>query len=225
MIESTRNEQGYVTKFSALDKKLHAKVHEYLTTPSSPIKGANDPIYFSRICLKDAIEKRQIPEDTLRQALFGIWNSPVGNTGELSKYYNKVATRLHETGVRKVVNDLKEKGIIENDPSSRQNLLYEDPLDGTQKSLKISSLKSAAAGLVAEREIQAAKEMPRTAKKNQREPYSYFVAKAFENLTEISTPLKTEIDLDKPWRATLRRGDGSRSDMNSKEQETMEITR
>lgn len=196
------------------------------------------------------MENNQIPEDTVRQALYSVFlnatqnllpkdyddnltpnrNKPTNQKPqvlrpEMRPFFTKTRTKL-EQGVDKALKKLAEGGFLEKDSTSQQSFTCKDPNSDAETSLSKFKLKKEIISELIELEINAINTMPYNPKSCSRESYQNVALNVFERLTDISTGLSQPYNEQQPWKATdfERRVEGSRSDnkknMATQEQET-----
>ena len=222
LIESTRNEAGYVDKFSSLPQHLKDKVHEYLVNPVNEIRKTDEPIFKSWMCIKDSIEKRQIPQDTLRQAILGAWNTQP-RQGRHATEYASVNGKLRK-GIDKFTKKAVEAGLIFPSPIDNAAWAYIDPIDKSEKTITKSDLKFKTAALVAASEVQAAIDIPRNAKKWARQDIGVQAGRVFQEMTSIPSPFGELPESKHSYMPPGRRLEGSKKHNDQKKEMEVDIS-
>jgi len=192
LIESQRDlGTGRLPTYQKLDKSLQRKVQESLVQPINQIKALSSHDYVDFICIKDAIEKRQIPEETLRQVLFGAYNSMINkSTGVHGERYKDKNSKVNAS-LSKVIKKLCDSNQLTESTSEPKTYHYEDPVDGSEGTIKFSDLKVKLAGELAKRDVEAGIEMPRQVKMKKvgRESFEVVSGRVIEDATGIQSPV------------------------------------
>ncbi|KAB0482484.1 hypothetical protein F7Q91_03480 [Vibrio chagasii] len=208
LIESTRNDAGYVDKFSTLPQNIKDKIHEYLVNPVNEVKKTEEPIFKSWMCIKDSIEKRQIPVETMKQAIIGAWNIQP-RQGVHASEYSSANGKLRK-GIDKFIKKATDAGLIYPCPTDNSAWSYIDPIDKSEKTITKSDFKFKTAAMVAAAEVQSAIDIPRNAKKWARQDIAIQAGQVFEELTSIPSPYGELREAKHSYMPAGRRLEGSK---------------
>ncbi|MDA0146405.1 hypothetical protein OCT63_19450 [Vibrio sp. RW] len=192
VIESQRSDEGKLPAYSKLDKRIQIKVQEALIRPVNEIKRDCNNDYIDFVCIKEAIEKRQIPYDTLKQVLYGAYKNRISKaTGLHGERYKSGNTKLNDK-LDVVLAKLVKNGDFTKCVSQKGTYLYKDPVDGTEASITQPEIMAASAEMMAIRDLEAAIEIPKDVRKMSsvgREKAEVVIGRCIQEATGIQSPI------------------------------------
>ena len=191
LIESQRD-NGRLPVYSKLDPGIKAKVQESLIRPVNEIKRSCNNDYVDFICIKEAIEKRQIPTATIQQVLYGAYKNIINNrTGLHAKRYINSNTKLNDE-LKVVLKALIKSGDFKTSKSMKGAYVYTDPVDNSEQTITAPDIMAAASQMMAQRDLDAAIEIPKDVRNMNsvgREKGRVVVGRAIKELTNIDSPI------------------------------------
>ena len=191
LIESMR-EDGRLPVYSKLDSAIKTKVQEALIRPVNEIKRNCNNDYIDFICIKEAIEKRQIPTETLQQVLYGAYKNIISTrTGLHAKRYINSNAKLNDE-LKVVLKALIKNGDFKPSTSMKGAFVYTDPVDKSEQTITMPDIMAASSQMMALRDIEAAVEIPKDVRNMNsvgREKGRVVVGRAIKEITNIDSPI------------------------------------